>query len=586
MSNTEELNGTNVETHIEREVQRRVSVFRGQQVSEVQELRQIIDACRQDLIRQNALISKMTSDPLSFGTLIRVNTHTAKECFSLNDQVIVTDPQSVYYQKAGVIIGDPSNLIDEQGTVLVKLLDQSEARFGIGLEGKARAQINLTDKSDGTSAIVNADGKFWEVRGVPNLNLKSGDFVKIRADNKAIVAKADDIAVGPIASVSAITDYGVEVKFRSENIIVTNPKEISLEEGDRVSIDTNLNLIVKKLPEDNSKRYSLVTEPTCSWDDIGGLEDIKQELKDAIELPMQKSDIFEYYKVKPMRGGLLCGPPGCGKTMLARACASSLASMHGKEVLPTGFIFVKAPEILNMYVGNTEAEVRNLFARSRKHYRKFGSKALLVFDEAEAILGPRGVRRSSDITDTVVPMFLGEMDGVDEQQTIENPIVLLLTNRPESLDQAVIRHRRINRHWKIGRPNEFTASNIMKLYFHNIPLDKEDASEQYMMITLADLFSKQRLLYRVNNEHDFTLGDCVNGAMIEEIVEMAKMSALHRDLKHSTKTGINLNDLRQAVEKIHRQQASVYHELDLKDFAEKLKIEPTSMQIQRRFGSA
>ncbi len=183
-------------------------------------------------------------------------------------------------------------------------------------------------------------------------------------------------------------------------------------------------------------------------------------------------------------------------------------------------------------------------------------------------------------------MFLGEMDGIDSKQTEENPIVMLLTNRSDILDPAVTRPGRISRHIKIERPDEMGSIDILKIHTKAIPFQDEKNRMAVLAITASDVFSKSRLLYRVNNEHDFTLGDCINGAMLENIAQIARMNALHRDLAEKTKTGVVTEDFRQAVQKVFRQQRGVNHSYDLSDFAEKLGIQAQNMTIERCFGSA
>jgi len=262
-----------------------------------------------------------------------------------------------------------------------------------------------------------------------------------------------------------------------------------------------------------------------------------------------------------------------------------MGNVHGKDIRESGYIFVKGPEILSKWVGNTETEIRELFERGRRHYRQHGYKGILAIDEADAVLPQRGTRRSSDVSDTIVPMFLGEMDGIDAVQTEENPIVILMTNRADILDPAVTRAGRISKHIKVERPTEMTAIDILEIHTKGVPFQDEDKLSA-LAIATSDLFSKGRLLYRVNNEHDFTLGDAVNGAMLEALAESAKMIALHRDISNGTKTGIVTEDFRAAIVKLQRQQKGINHSFDLQDFAEKHGIQAKDMQVDRCFGAA
>lgn len=579
----------NIDLHIEREVQRRLARQVKHYTDEIAELQAIVQDARNNLVRQHNIISRLTSEPLAFGTLLKVHNLVDPTKFKAGDEIIVIDQASPHYQKGGRIIdiwADGKNKCVENGKVWCKLTDETEIQFSIGVEGYEPAQIRLTQKDDGTFAVVQIDGKPWEVRGVPDLELKPGAPVKVKPDSKQIICAADPLLAGPICTVVAILDDCVEVMHKGDKQIVYNPNGITLEEGDRVATDPSLFAVVKKLPADARNRYKVTSDLTLTWDDIGGLEGAKQEMMDALELPFQHPDLFNFYGVQPLRGILLYGPPGNGKTLLARVAAWSVANIHGKSAIDTGYIYVKAPEILDKWVGNTEKEIRDLFERGRRHYREHGYKAILAIDEADAIMPQRGTRRSSDISDTIVPMFLGEMDGIDSRQTAENPIIVLMTNRADVLDPAVTRAGRISRHIKIDRPNDTAAVEILKIHTKNIPFADEKERLATMMLATSDLFSKSRLLYRLNNEFDFTLGDCVNGAMLANIAEIAKLNALHRDLTAKTQTGVNSDDFRQAIQKVYRQQRGVNHSYDLADFAEKLGIHAEKMQVDRCFGAA
>ena len=576
------------DSHVNREVQRRLARNSRQHVDEITELRSIIEQCKSDLVRQHNIINRLSSDPLSFGQLLKVHNNVNPSCFNTNDEVLVTDVDSPHFQKGGRIVSglNDSPVIDENGCVIVRLFDETEDVFGIGIQDKAPAQVRLTQKNDGTYAVVQSDGKPWEVKGAPDLNLKVGDQVKIKPDTKAIIEKAYDLTAGPICHVVALLDDCVEVMHKGDKFLVYNPNNIKLEEGDRIATDLNLFSVVKKLPADARNKYKINTDLGVNWDDIGGLDSAKQELRDALELPFLHPDLFKHYNIESMRGVLLYGPPGCGKTLLARVAAWSVANMHGKSATESAYIYVKAPEILDKWVGNTEREIRDLFERARRHYREYGYKAILAFDEADAIMPQRGTRRSSDVADTIVPMFLGEMDGIDSRQTAENPIVILMTNRADVLDPAITRPGRISRHIKVDRPNETASIDIMRIHSQKVPFKNEQEKDAIFAVAVTDLFSKTRLLYRVNNEHDFTFGDCVNGALLSNIVEIAKMNALHRDLDSKTITGVTLEDFRYAVQKVFRQQRGVNHSYDLQDFADKLGIQSHSMKIERCFGAA
>lgn len=573
---------------IDAEVQRRVGRQTRRFHEEIADLRDINKELTARLIERHEKLKRLLNEPLCFGTLLKVHPYVDPQIFKANDKVIVVREDSPYFQQGGKIISglNETPVVDDEGTVLVKLHNEEEVCFSIGVEGKDPAEIRLSEKEDGTYAVVSIDGKAWEVSGLGDLQLQVGEPVKVKPDTKAIVSRGYDLHAGPICHVVAITEGGsVEIEHKGEKHLINNPRGFDLEEGDRVACDPTMFCVMEKLKRDNRDRYKLTTDLNTTWGDVGGLEVAKQQIQDALELPFLEPDLFNYYKVQPLRGILLYGPPGCGKTLLARVMAWAIAQAHGKEAIESGYIFVKSPEILSKWVGNTESEIRELFQRARRHYYECGYKALLAFDEADAIMPQRGTRRSSDISDTIVPMFLGEMDGVNPSDTEANPIVVLMSNRADILDPAITRPGRISKHIKIDRPTDNESIDILGIHTKDIPFVDKDKTAT-LAVAVSDLFSKSRLLYRVNNEHDFTLGDAVNGAMLASLAEEAKMLALHRDLSKKIRTGVTVDDFRKAVDRVASQQRGINHSYDLQDFAEKHGIQPQNMNIERCFGSA
>lgn len=344
------------------------------------------------------------------------------------------------------------------------------------------------------------------------------------------------------------------------------------EPGDRLMMDEKVVVAIKNLGPDESKFSFQGTDPT-TWNDIGGLEGAKQTLIEAIELPHLYPDLFKMYNKKQTKGVLLYGPPGCGKTMLGKATANSLAKSHGKDAVISGFIYVKGPEILDKYVGNSEAKIRGLFARARKHQKKFGYPAVLFIDEADAILSKRDGRPGMGIEATTVPQFLAEMDGLDTT----GPIVLLATNRPDSLDSAVTRDGRVDQKVQVTRPDQHGAMEIFKLFLKNVPLAKglnvDDAAAKASALMYDDKFLFYNLFGKNGTKATFTLAGLANGAMVAGIVEKAAMYALNRDIanlkaKKQVGQGVTLNDIQVAIEVTYNQNKHLNHEMEVQEFVE------------------
>lgn len=310
-------------------------------------------------------------------------------------------------------------------------------------------------------------------------------------------------------------------------------------------------------------KYTLGESPNVKWEEICGLEEAKLQMREAIELPHQNPEIFAYYNKKPPKGILLYGDPGCGKTMLGKAAATSLAAIYGEESLQTSFIYLKGSEVLNKYVGESEKNVRELFKRAKAHKKKHKYPAIIFIDEADGLLGVRGGKAnqaSVATTSMTVPTFLAEMDGMEDS----GAFIILATNRPDALDPAITRDGRIDRKIKITRPSQKDAIEIFKLTMKNTPMFEGESIINLAKFIAVEVYSDERTYYEVHKSDDeydyFRMRDIVNGAMLVNIVDYGTSLAIRRDLNDKKRTGLSQADMKQAIDYIFAQNRDVNHD--------------------------
>src|SRR5919109_4472900 len=311
---------------------------------------------------------------------------------------------------------------------------------------------------------------------IPMSKLKKGTRVLV---NEAFVIVGDlgFETAGPVTKITEVmgkdrlrvgAEHGLHsmVLQRSADLVHSDLKSV-----DEVRVDSNYRMALEMLSSTKSDEYYLDTVPELPWEKVGGQDAALQAIKDAIELPLLHPDLFKKFQHATPKGFLLYGPPGCGKTLIGKATAFNLTKQLGEKSgteMREYFMHVKGPEILNMWVGESERMVREIFATAREK-RKEGFMPFLFIDEAESILGTRRASRHSNILSTLVPMFCSEMDGID---SLNDVVIILASNRADLIDPAILRPGRIDRKIKVNRPDRESAREIYRIYLtDDLPYD-------------------------------------------------------------------------------------------------------------------
>jgi proteasome-associated ATPase len=458
-------------------------------------------------------------------------------------------------------IAEMEEIQDEARTAVEKLseaVDKLRApalRLGTLLQKleKGRALVCV----NGTDYICSVDPS------LPEASMETG--IRVLLNEAFAVADAFGFDKnGPVVRVSELLSDG---RIRvgndtgiSDSVVVRSSllaKE-KLKPGLDLRLDPNQRVAVEIIGV--SKRMDRIlshVEP-LPWNAIGGQEEAVQAIRDSIELPMLHAHLFKRFNHPVPKGFLLYGPPGCGKTLLGKATAHNLRLQIKRETgedRPEFFLSVKGPEILNMWLGESERQVRDLFAQCREKAAE-GSLAFLFIDEAESILGTRhAVRTGSNILSTLVPMFCTEMDGLEP---LQNVVVIIASNRADLIDPAILRPGRIDRKIRVRRPDKEAAREIYRIYLtEDLPLAgaRDDLVEAILNAhynkTDANRFLE--ITYRSGRHEYLYRGDMASGAIIAAIVERAKEYAIKRSIEAKVESEITLEDLLHALDREYRE---------------------------------
>ena len=353
--------------------------------------------------------------------------------------------------------------------------------------------------------------------------------------------------------------------------------------GDHVRMEPRTGLVFEKLVRPEVEELVLEEVPDTTYHQIGGLGDQIETIQDAIELPYIHKDRFHDYNLAPPKGVLLYGPPGCGKTLIAKAVANSLAkavaAKEGRDDARSYFLNIKGPELLNKYVGETERQIRLIFQRAKEKSDE-GFPVIVFFDEMDSLFRTRGTGVSSDVESTIVPQLLSELDGVE---TLKNVIVIGASNREDLIDPAILRPGRLDVKIKIERPDETAAAQIFQIYLNEeLPfaaseLSRYDGDHTAMIESMVgdvvtrmyDESDKNRFLevtYANGDREVLFFKDFASGAMIENIVRRAKKDAIKREIAGEPE-GLQRDDLLNAITQEFREHEDLPNTTNPDDWA-------------------
>ncbi len=442
---------------------------------------------------------------------------------------------------------------------------------------------------DGTIDVLTA-GRKMRVNAQPTIEVKQllrGQEVLLNESFNIVDVRHFD-PTGEIVTVKErLDEHRLVVVGRGDEervVEIAAPlRDAFVRAGDHVRLDARANLAHEKLARPEVEELVLEEVPDITYEMVGGLRDQIETIRDAVELPYVHKELFDKYDLEAPKGVLLYGPPGCGKTLIAKAVANSLAKAvarrTGREDARSYFLNIKGPELLNKYVGETERQIRLIFQRAKEKSDE-GVPVIVFFDEMDSLFRTRGTGVSSDVESTIVPQLLSELDGVE---SLKNVIVIGASNREDLIDPAILRPGRLDVKIKISRPDEAAAKEIFGIYLReHLPLDGAELGEyeDNPDAMLSDMIERTvERMYGSGDENRFLevtyangdrevlyFRDFSSGAMIENIVRRAKKDAIKREIELG-RSGIKTTDILTAIKQEFREHEDLPNTTNPDDWA-------------------
>ncbi len=428
--------------------------------------------------------------------------------------------------------------------------------------------VYLSGNADGTVNIL-SQGRKVKVNLHPSIkpeDIKPGQELILNEGLNVVETAGYEIQGEVVVLTERLDDDRAVVALRADEqkvgIIAEPLRSLRLQAGDHILMDARSGYLLEKLPKSEVEDLTLEEVPDISYEDIGGLAGQIETIKDAVELPYLYADYYREHHLAPPKGVLLYGPPGCGKTMIAKAVANNLAARISEkrgEKVKGFFLNIKGPELLNKYVGETERKIREIFIKAREKAAE-DVPVVVFFDEMDALFRTRGSGISSDVETTIVPQLLAEIDGVEH---LKNVIVIGASNRQDLIDPAILRPGRLDVKIKIERPDRQAATDIFLKYLtSNIPIGQAETKQHGGDVqgAIVDMIAQTvEAMYALSEENRFLevtyangdkevlyFKDFSSGAMIESIVRRAKKLALKRFIGGGHK-GVGAEDVLMAV---------------------------------------